>query len=107
MNKLVCPHCDSHVSERASVCAGCGAEIVRGATRRERANFGCAFSILGGVLGLIVTGALLPPKPSNDAGLYVFLSLIGVVIAASLVGQGVSRIIYRSKLRFLRSYEHQ
>jgi hypothetical protein len=26
---LACPHCDSKVSERAHVCVGCGAEIVR------------------------------------------------------------------------------
>lgn len=107
MNKLVCPHCDSHVSERASVCVGCGAEIVHGATRRERANFGCAFSILGLVFGLIAIGLMLPPKPGNDAGLFVFLGLIGFVIAASLLGQGIAHIIYRSKLRFLRRYEHR
>jgi O-antigen/teichoic acid export membrane protein len=107
MKKLVCPHCDSHVSERANVCVGCGAEIVRGATRRERTNFGCIFSILGLIVGLFIIGAMLPRKPNDDAFLFVFLGLIAFVIVASFVGQGVARVFHRSKLRFLRGYEHQ
>ncbi len=40
MKEFVCPHCHTRVSETASVCAGCGAEVVRGLTKRERAVVG-------------------------------------------------------------------
>ena len=49
MNTLVCPHCLNVIPQAASVCTGCGAEIVlRGATRRERGSAGCATALLFG-----------------------------------------------------------
>lgn len=107
MNKLVCPHCDSQVSERASVCVGCGAEIVRGATRRERANVGCAFAFLALLVGLVAMGASRLPKPNSDAALFVVFGLFGFVVFASLVGNLAARFFHRSKLRFFRRYDNR
>ena len=53
MKALICPHCDSRVSETAHVCAGCGAEIIRGATTRERSLVGVAF-VFGAILVALV-----------------------------------------------------
>lgn len=107
MKKLVCPHCDSEVSERASVCVGCGAEIVRGATKRERGNLGCAFAFVALLVGLVVMGASRLPAPNSDEALFVVFGLLGFVVVGFLVGKGIARLWHRSKLRFLRSYEHQ
>ena len=43
---LVCPHCATQVPAHASVCVGCGAEIVHGATRQERSTVGCLFTVV-------------------------------------------------------------
>jgi hypothetical protein len=107
MQKLVCPHCDSQVSERANVCVGCGAEIVRGATRRERTNVGCAFAFLALLVGLVAMGASLLPAPNSDSALFVVLGLSGFVFFGSLVGNALARLFHRSKLRFFRTYDHQ
>ncbi len=107
MKKLVCPHCNSHVSEHASVCVGCGAEIVRGATRRERANMGCAFALLAVPIGLVAIGSALPRNAKPDEGLPVFLGLLAFVLLAFFAGQAIARWLHRSSLRFLRSYEHR
>lgn len=107
MKKLVCPHCDSEVSERASVCLGCRAEIVRGATKRERGNVGCAFAFIALLIGLVAMGASRLPAPTSDAALFVVFGLIAFVVLGFLFGTLVARLWHRSKLRFLRSYEHQ
>lgn len=107
MSKLVCPHCDSHVSERASVCLGCGAEIVRGATRQERASYGCAFSLLGLVIAAVVMGTSKPPEPDSEGAIFVVLGLFALIAFAALVGSLVARLLKRSKLRFFRTYDHQ
>ena len=108
MKKLVCPHCHSEVFARASVCPGCGAEIVRGATRQERVNAGCAFTFVGLVVGLSIMGASRNlPEPDSDAALFVVLGLLAFAVAASLAGQGFARLRHRSKVRFMRRYEHQ
>ena len=36
VDSLFCPFCDAGASETATVCRGCQAEIVRGATSQER-----------------------------------------------------------------------
>lgn len=107
MNKLVCPHCDAEVSERAQVCRGCGAEIVRGATREERSAVGGVFAFLAFIIGLFAIGASHPPDPRSDGALFIVLGLLAFVVVAFLVGKVVARLFHRSKLRFLRSYEHQ
>src|SRR5262245_32361523 len=43
MKALVCPHCHTSVPETASVCTGCGSEVVRGLTRRQRSFVGVIF----------------------------------------------------------------
>src|SRR4051794_27160935 len=43
---LVCPHCHTEVPANANVCRGCGAEIVRGLSRRARSIVGLAFIAL-------------------------------------------------------------
>ncbi|MGI9113795.1 MAG: zinc-ribbon domain-containing protein [Chthoniobacterales bacterium] len=47
---LICPHCHTQVPEAASVCTGCGAEVVRGLTRRQRSIVGLIFVALAIVL---------------------------------------------------------
>jgi hypothetical protein len=102
------------VSERAHVCAGCGAEIVRGATRRERSLFGVIFAI--GVFAItawfvqgwgIISGSSVLPRPDSNAALFVFLSIIALLIAGYILGSSVARLFRRSQVRFFRSYHNQ
>ncbi len=107
MEPLRCPHCQTHVNALASACAGCGAEIVRGASRSERSTAGCLFSIAGLVLSLLVVG-LLPLSSSNyGQGLAVVIRLVFAVLLFNALGRGAVKLLYRSKLRFFRNYRHQ
>lgn len=114
MNTLVCPHCDSKVSERAHVCAGCGAEIVRGATRKERSLVGVVFVLAAIVIATVVLRALeigqgvMPlPDPRSDSALLYFLGLVALVLFSYTIGKGVARLVRRSQVRFVRGYHHQ
>ena len=113
MKALICPHCDSKVSETAHVCAGCGAEIVRGATRRERSLVGVAFVIVAILLAIVVSraveigrGSLPIPDPRSDTAFLYFLGLFAVVALSYMIGKGVARLFRRSHVRFFRSYRH-
>lgn len=57
---LVCPRCQSSVDSSASVCKGCHAEIVRGASRKEKTTAGCLAMGIGLLVTLIAIGAMLP-----------------------------------------------
>ena len=107
MEPLQCPHCRTNVDVRASVCAGCGAEVVRGASRNERAAAGCLFSIAGLVLSLFVLGAVAAPKLDYGQGFVAILGVFGAVMLFNVVGVGVVKVLFRSKLRFFRRYRHQ
>ena len=114
VKKLVCPHCTSQVSEHANVCVGCGAEVVRGATRAERSTVGFAFVIVTFLIVVLVCrafeigrGSMPFPPPDSDGALFYFLGLIGVLIFGYMIGKGVARFLRRSQVRFFRSYRHQ
>jgi predicted nucleic acid-binding Zn ribbon protein len=111
---LVCPHCHTQVPEGASVCTGCGAEIVRGLSRRQRSLVGLAFvavAIL--ILGIFLRGYEIANghpflrSPKAEDGLLVIAGLILVVFLPYLVGIRVARLFRRSRVRFFRSYQHQ
>jgi hypothetical protein len=111
---LVCPHCVSQVSADAHVCARCGAEIVRGATRLERRLVGVLFAIGAFVVGawfLQIWGSIqsssLLPRPDSDAAIFVFLGIIGLLIAGYILGSSVARLFRRSQVRFFRSYRYK
>ncbi len=114
MKALICPHCDSKVSETAHVCAGCGAEIVRGATRRERSLAGVVF-VFGAILVALVVsravelgrGSLSLPDPRSDSALLYFFCLLAMVALSYMIGKGVARLFRRSQVRFFRSYRHR
>jgi hypothetical protein len=110
---LVCPHCDSTVSGRARVCTGCGAEIVRGATRRERSLIGIAFVVAGIVIATVALraveigqGAMPLPDPRSDSAFLYFLGMVALVAFSYTIGKGVARFARRSQVRFFRSYRH-
>ncbi len=107
MKTLICPHCDGTVSERARVCRGCGAEIIRGATRNEREVAGCVVTLLGMPVVLAVVGISgVLPHPRDDRALYYVLGLIVSAVVMYKIGTLLARWLRRSKLRFYRSYEH-
>ena len=96
------------------VCRGCGAEIVRGASRRERVFIGVVFVLAA----MFVTAVLLralemthggPPLPVPRAGdgFWVLLVLIVIVLIPYMLGTRVARLFWRSRIRFYRNYQHQ
>jgi len=114
MKALACPHCQTPVSDGARVCSGCGAEVVRGATRRERFFAGVvfaagAFLILAVVVRMfqIERSSLLLPSPKSDGALFIFLGLIGLLLFAYIIGKRVAHFLRRSQVRFYRVYRHQ
>jgi predicted nucleic acid-binding Zn ribbon protein len=114
MNMLLCPHCQTPVPESAMVCRGCGAEIVHGASRGQRALIGVAFVIGAMLVAAVVLRALgiahgapaLPPPKAED-GLLVLVGLFAVIIVPYLVGTRVARLLWRPRIRFYRVFQHQ
>lgn len=106
MEAIACPHCGTRIPQHASVCVGCGAEIVRGATRQERSAAGCVVALLALTIAMIVAGMGPMPNPRSDAALFLILKFIAVIIVANGVGRLAIRVLLRSKLRFYRAYQH-
>ena len=89
-----------------SICTGCGAEIVRGATRRERAGAGCATAIIALIVALAIVGMRPLPDTGSDEGLFLMLKLVAVFVVGNFVGRWAMRFLRRSSLRFFRTYRH-
>ncbi len=114
MNMLLCPHCRTPVPDSAMVCGGCGAEIVHGASRGQRALIGIMFvfvamfaaAVLLRVLEIARGASPLPPPKAED-GFWVSLAVIAVVVVPYMVGTRVARLFWRSRIRFYRHYQHQ
>ena len=48
---------------------------------------------------------LSPPKAAD--GLLFFVGLIAVVVVPYLMGTCIARLLWRSRIRFYRTYQHQ
>ena len=110
----MCPHCNSNVPETASVCTGCGAEVVRGLTRRQRSFVGVIFVAIAILLfGVflqayeIAHGQPFLRSPKAEDGLFVIAAFIVLVVVPYMIGKRVARLFGRSRVRFFRSYQHQ
>jgi predicted nucleic acid-binding Zn ribbon protein len=111
---LVCPHCHTQVPENASVCTGCGAEVVRGLTRRQRSFVGLlvvAIAIL--IFGVFLRGYEVANghpffrSPKAEDGFLFLIGLIAVIVVPYLIGSRLARLLWRSRIRFYRTYQHQ
>ena len=114
MKTLVCPHCHTQVPENASVCTGCGAEVVRGLTRRQRSFAGLLFvAIAILIFGVFLRGYEVAnghpflKQPKAEDAPYAILGIIIVVMIPYLLGTRIARLFRRSRVRFFRSYQHQ
>ena len=108
MKNLVCPHCQTVLQSEASVCLGCGAEIVRGASRREKSTGGCLVAIVGLVLTMSVLGLVLPAYGiGSESGLAIIVGLILAAVILNFLGRAIVGFFFRSRLRFFRTYRHQ
>jgi hypothetical protein len=89
MKMLACLHCATQVLEHASVCVGCGTEIVRGSTRRERSAAGCGVSMLAIVVRLPIAGMGPMPNPREEAALFLVFKFIAIgrILRLSLPSQ--------------------
>ena len=96
------------------VCRGCGAEIVHGPSRGQRALIGVMFvfasmfmtAVFLRVLEIAHGASPLPP-PKAEYGFWVLLAVIAVVVVPYIVGTRVARLFWRSRIRFYRHYQHQ
>ena len=114
MNTLACPHCQTSVSEDSRVCRGCGAEIVHGASRRERSLIGVMFVVAAMLITVVLFRSFeiirgVPPlsAPKGEDGFLFFIGLIAVVVIPYLMGTRVARLLWGSRIRFYRTYQHQ
>jgi hypothetical protein len=103
---LICPHCHTAVPQTASVCTGCGAEVVRGAARRERGCTGCVVSLVCLVVALAIAGMHSLPPTGSDEGLLLIGKFIAVLIVGNLLGRWLMAFWRRGSLRFIRTYRH-
>ena len=99
----LCPYCGSTVPHGRTVCLGCKAEVVYGATRLERENAGKSGAMFGGVLAGMAMIALPDWLHSSFAwdvhagwGLGIW-AVVFVVVSAGLVG--VASIHYEEQKR--------
>jgi hypothetical protein len=96
------------------VCRGCGAEIVHGASRGQRALIGIMFvfaavfvtAVLLRILEIAHGAPPLPPPKAEDE-FWILLALIVIVLIPYMVGTRVARLLWRSRTRFYRTYQHQ
>jgi predicted nucleic acid-binding Zn ribbon protein len=111
---LLCPHCHTQVPEQANVCTGCGAEIVRGLSRRGRSFVELAFVaasifLFGFSLNAyqVINGHPFLKQSKAEDDLYPILGIIIVVVIPYLLGTRITRLFRKSRVRFFRSYQHQ
>jgi predicted nucleic acid-binding Zn ribbon protein len=111
---LVCPHCHTQVPENASVCTGCGAEIVRGVSRRQRSLVGLVFVFVAIVIFAVFLHAFeiayghpFLRSPKAEDGFLFLVGLIAIVIVPYILGTRIARLFWRSRIRFYRCYRHQ
>lgn len=96
------------MNSEASVCLGCGAEVVRGASQREKTTAGCLSTVLGVVVTMVGMGLILPAVGArNEYGLAFVVGLLISAFIFNLLGRALVGIFFRSRLRFFRSYRHQ
>jgi len=96
------------VKSEASVCLGCSAEIVRGASRREKSTGGCLVAIVGLVITMSVLGLALPAYGiGSESGLAIIIGLIVAAAVLNALGRVLVGLLFRSRLRFFRTYRHQ
>jgi hypothetical protein len=62
------------------------------------------------LIGAVVLRALeiargAPPKAED--GFFAVLGLIAIVFIPYIVGNGIARLFWRSRIRFYRRYQHQ
>lgn len=108
MKNLVCPHCQSTVDPSASVCLGCGAEIVRGASRKEKFTVGCLSTCIGVLITVVAIGMMLPSiGPPSEMGLAVLLGTLLSALVFNILGRVLASLLFRSRLRFFRTYQHR
>jgi uncharacterized membrane protein YphA (DoxX/SURF4 family) len=114
MKALVCPHCHSSVAETASVCTGCGAEIVRGLSRRQRSLVGLAFVFVAIVIFAVFLHAFeiayghpFLRSPKAEDGFFVIGGLIALIILPYIIGKSVACLVWRARVRFFRTYQHR
>ena len=96
------------MKSEASVCLGCGAEIVRGASRREKSTGGCLLTIVGLVVTMSVLGLVLPAYGiGSESGLAIIVGLIVAAVILNALGRVLVGFLFRPRLRFFRTYRHQ
>ena len=96
------------------MCAGCGAEVVRGLSRRARSLVGFLFVVLAVLLATVILRALeiahgRPPlsSPKAEDGLFVIGAFVLLIIIPFMVGSRAARLLWRSRTRFYRTYLHR
>jgi hypothetical protein len=104
----VCPHCQTQVAAQANICLGCGAEIVRGASKKEKAGAGCIGSVIGILIGLAALGGMLRAIGArNEYGFAIVLGMLVLALAFNFVGRLLVNRFLRSRVRFFRAYQHR
>ena len=96
------------------MCTGCGAEVVRGLSRRQRSFVGLMFVVIAILIFTISLRAyeiaqghpfLRPPKAED--GLFVIAAFIALVVVPYAMGKRVAHFFCRSRVRFFRSYQYR
>ena len=91
------------------MCLGCGAEVVRGASQREKKTAGCLFTAIGVVITMVAIGIILPSVGARNE--YGLVFIVGLLVAALIFQLGRTCVGGNdSSVRvcvFFRTYRHQ
>jgi predicted nucleic acid-binding Zn ribbon protein len=108
------PHCKTPISDGVRICLGCGAEIVSGASQRERSLMGAVFVIAAMVIAVVVFRALeiargVTPlsSPKAEDGFLFFVGFIAVVVVPYIHGNWRCPHALAFSHSLYRTYQHQ
>jgi len=87
---------------------------VRGLSRRQRSLVGLAFVAVALLIGVVIwraleiaQGAPVLRSPKAEDGLFVIAGFLVLVVVPYCIGKSFGRFLWRSRVRFFRSYQHQ
>lgn len=111
--KYQCPHCGTYVEHGFTVCRGCGAEVIYGATGQAKAAIGCLcialffpVAIVGLTVAVTIAAKLGITSAINWIGIGVFAGAIFAVVAGAIIGCKLADRIWKG-VRFIRDYRHR
>ena len=74
----------------------------------RKTTAGCLFTAIGVLITMVAMGLILPVVGArNEYGLAFVVGMLLAAVVFNLAGRALVRLMFRSRLRFSRTYRHQ